>query len=74
MDYLVIIILSIFLGVREYLHFKERKDMLDRLMSRNFTEYKDNASPEPNNFKSEKDETVELSEAKKELYGEEELG
>lgn len=73
LEYLVIIILSGFLALREYLHFKERKDMLDRLMSRSFTEYKDNTNPEPNNLEPEKDGTIDLVEAKKELYGEEEL-
>jgi hypothetical protein len=71
LEYLVIIILSGFLALREYLHFKERKDMLDRLMSRSFVEYKDNTNLEPNHTEEVKDETVELAEAKSELYGEE---
>ena len=46
--------------------------MLDRLMSRSFTEYKDNVKPEPNQLDPKDDGTVELVEAKDELYGEEE--
>ena len=45
--------------------------MLDRLMSRSFVEYKDNTNLEPNHTEEVKDETVELAEAKSELYGEE---
>jgi hypothetical protein len=69
----VIIILSALLALREVLHHKERKDMLDRLMARNFIEYKDNEKLEQNKLEPEKDETVDLVDAKKELYGEEEL-
>ncbi len=48
--------------------------MLDRLMARNFIEYKDNANPEPNQVEPEKDNTVDLVDAKEELYGEEVAG
>lgn len=72
MEYIAIVLLSGLLAYREYLHHKERGDMLDRLMARNFTEFKDNANPEPNQLEDAKDETVELVEAKDELYGEEE--
>lgn len=71
MEYFVITILSALLGVREYLHYKERKDMLDRLMARSFTEYKDNDKPEKNQLEPKDDGTVELDDAKNELYGEE---
>jgi len=67
----VILILSGLLALREVLHHKERKDMLDRLMARNFIEYKDNERMEKNNLEPEKDETVELVDAKDALYGEE---
>lgn len=67
-----IVLLTALLALREVLHHKERKDMLDRLMARNYIEYKDNERPEENNLAPEKDETVELAEAKGELYGEEE--
>jgi hypothetical protein len=70
----VIIILSGLLALREVLHHKERKDMLDRLMARNFIEYKDNERMEKNNLEPEKDETVELVDAKDALYGEEDAG
>ena len=69
---LVIITLSALLALREVLHHKERKDMLDRLMARNFTEYKDNERAEPNQLEPKPDETVELADAREELYGEEE--
>lgn len=73
MEYAVIAALFIFTGIREYLNFKERKDMLDRLMSRNFTEYKDNEKPEKNQLEPEDDGLTDLEEAKNEMiYGQEE--
>lgn len=45
--------------------------MLDRLMSKTFVEYKDNAKLEENKLETEDDGTTELVDAKDELYGEE---
>jgi len=65
--------LFILLVVREYLSFKERKDMLDRLMSKNFQEYKDNTQLEENHLEPEPDGTSEIEESKQEIiYGKEE--
>ena len=72
-EYTVIIILSGFLALREILHHKERKDMLDRLMARSFTEFKDNEKPVESNFKTKDDGTAELDDVKDEVYGEKEL-
>lgn len=68
---LTIIVLSTLLALREFLSYKERKDMLDRLMAKSFTEYKDNDKPEPNHLEPQKSDIVELVDAKEALYGEE---
>ena len=49
---LTLIILIVYIGYREYLWYRERSSMLDRLMSRSFEEYKDNSKPEPNKLES----------------------
>lgn len=47
--------------------------MLDRLMSKNFQEYKDNDKPEENKLEPEEDGLEELEDSKdKIIYGEEE--
>lgn len=70
---LIIAGLVVLIAVREYITFKERKDMLDRLMSRTFEEYKDNSKPEENHLEPEDDGTESLEAAKgKIMYGEEE--
>lgn len=71
MEILVIVIFAALLALREVIHYKERKDMLDRLMARSFTEYKDNEKPEENELTPKDDGTAELVDAKDELYGEE---
>jgi len=47
---IVIIGLLILLLVREYLSFKERREMLDRLMAKDLSEFKDNQTVEENKF------------------------
>lgn len=71
LETIVILLLFAILVLREVLHHKERTDMLDRLMARNYIEYKDNVKPEENQLEPENTELVELAEAKDELYGEE---
>lgn len=70
MDLLVTLGLIVLLGLREYTAFVERKDMLDRLMSRNLPEYKDNAKPEPNQLEPQASDLTDLDEAREELDGE----
>lgn len=71
MEYLVITLLTTLLIVRDFLHFKERKEMLDRIMAKSFIEFKDNEpKPEPKEQKPV-DNEVELDDAKEDLYGEE---
>ena len=53
MENIIIICLSIYIVVREILYFIERRDMLDRLMSKNITEYKENVKVEPNIYQEE---------------------
>lgn len=69
----IIIGLIIFLGLREYLSHRERKDMLDRLMSKNFQEYKDNDKQEENHLEPEDDGLLDVEDAKEKIvYGQEE--
>ena len=67
-ELVVIIALLLFIGIREYFTFKERKELLDRIMARNFTEYKDNVTLEPNEEPKE-DPTVEMEQAQEEVMG-----
>jgi hypothetical protein len=57
------------LFVTQYL---ERKDMLDRLMSRNLTDFKANTSPtDPNQLSDEPvDDTIALEDAEEEILKE----
>jgi len=48
---------------------RERKDLLDRIMSRSFTEYKDNEKLEDNDFGDEESNLIDLNEAKEEING-----
>lgn len=65
--------LILLLGLREYLSYRERRDMVDRLMSKNFQEYKDNTKPEENQLEPVDDGLKELDDAKQEIiYGKEE--
>ena len=65
---IIIIALIILLGVREYLSSRERADMLDRLMSRNIQEYKDNTENEENELEVESS-TIPIDQAKEEING-----
>lgn len=68
----IVIALIILYGFREFLLFKERKEVMDRLMSKNLPEFKDNAKPEDNELE-EKEESETLEDAKEEIIsGEEE--
>lgn len=70
MEILAVLALTVLLGLREYTSFVERKDMLDRLMSRNLPEYKDNAKPEKNQLEAPPSELIDLDAAREELDGE----
>jgi hypothetical protein len=49
---LISILLALFLCLKEYLHYKERADLYDRLMSKDITEYKNIDSAPPKMIKS----------------------
>lgn len=60
-------LLAVFI-YREYLNQKERQDLLDRLMSRNFEEFKARtASPEENDFEEEDSNLVDIMEAREDV-------
>lgn len=72
MEYLIIVLLIIAQGVREYFTQKERAALLDRIMSRNYTEFKDNEKPEPNHLEDIEEDGEDLDEAREEMiYGKE---
>lgn len=68
MEY-AIVILAALLAVREFIHYRERKDMLDRLMAKSLPEFKDNSKAEENKFEIDDDGTSYLEEVKQELNG-----
>jgi hypothetical protein len=55
-----------------YTQYQERKDMLDRLMSRNLTDFKANTSPTDQNQLSDEpvDDTIPLEDAEAEILKE----
>jgi hypothetical protein len=71
MEYAIIIILIVAQGVREYFVQKERASLLDRIMSKTYTEFKDNEHPEPNHLEDEDDGTEDLESAKGVILDEE---
>ncbi len=46
---------------------EERKDLYDRLMARNFVEYKDNVDPESNEIEDEESDIADIDDAKEEI-------
>lgn len=70
---IALIILVIILGIREYVSYTERKDLLDRLMARNLPEYKEYSAPEEPNHLEEETTEIPLEDARalieKELRG-----
>ena len=65
--------LMILMVVKEYFSYKANKDIYDRLMSRNFQEYKDNTQQEKNHLEPEEDGTSEIEDSKEDIiYGKEE--
>lgn len=57
-----------FIAYKEHLAYQERKDSLDRLMSKNLQEYKDNSTTiEENDYGVEPDPIVGIEDAQEEL-------
>ena len=74
---LIVLALLILVGLREYLAYRERSQMLDRLMAKNLTDYKDTTqTPELNQLESDDDDTMPIEDAEeaivfgKEINGE----
>lgn len=72
MEYVFIVVLTGIFIFREVLHYRETKDLLDRLMSRNYLEYKDNQNPEDNDFGEKESDLVGIEQAKEDIVEEEE--
>jgi hypothetical protein len=51
------------------LNYRERKDLLDRIMAKSFVEYKDNDKLEENDFGKDDPNIINLDEAKEEING-----
>ena len=69
----VILALLAFIAWRESLSFKERAQLVDRLMARSLPEYKDNQTTEPNEIEVPNPDVLDLDDAKQEIvYGPEE--
>jgi hypothetical protein len=73
MDIVIALALIALLVWREYLAYRERQSLVDRLMAKNLPEYKDNLAQEPNHVDPEPaNHVVDLEEARDLIYGEEE--
>jgi len=72
MEIITIIALTIIILTREIVHFLERKDLSDRLMSKSLDDFKVNTtSDEENVYMEEEEDTItNLEEAKKDIIGE----
>lgn len=67
MPYLEILLL-IYVLIREILAYKERREMLDRLMSKDLTDFKTNTQEEDNQvLQDEDDGTISILEARDEM-------
>lgn len=64
---LIAALLFILLLIREILSYRERHQMLDRLMAKSLPEYKDNSKVEENKLDPVDDGTVSLEEAEGDL-------
>lgn len=67
---LIVSALLIILALCEILHFVERRDMLNRLMARDLTDYKAVTDKPEANEEAEEDDTVSIEDAEGELSGE----
>jgi hypothetical protein len=66
---IIIVVLLIGQLVMFYFNYRERKDLLDRIMAKSLVEYKDNQKPEENDFGKDDPNLVSLDEAKEEING-----
>lgn len=64
---LISALLFILLLTREILSYRERNQMLDRLMAKSLPEYKDNSKVEENKLDPVDDGTVSIEEAEGEI-------
>lgn len=68
---LTTVLLLILIAFREFLSFRERSQMLDRLMAKSLPEYKEETKPEENQIEQEKpDTTIPIEDAESDLVEE----
>ena len=73
MEILIIVILTSLLLIREYATYKERQKLLDRIMSQNYSEFKDMETPEENEYgPKENEDEIDIDDSKEEILKEEE--
>jgi hypothetical protein len=58
-----------FIVWREWSATQERTDLIDRLMAKNFPEYKDNRAPEPNHFEVKPTDVVDIEDGREDMIG-----
>ena len=68
-EFLIIILLLGIQVVYFVFSYRERRDLLDRIMAKNLEEYKDNIKPEENDFGKDDPNLIDLDEAKEEING-----
>lgn len=67
----LIALFSVLLVIREAMAYMERKEMLNRLMSKDYVEFKSFEKPEENTYTPDtQDDSIPLDEAKDKLLGE----
>ena len=64
---ITVIAISAVLIVKEFVHYKERYEMLDRLMAKNLPEFKDNVKEEENDYGKEDENLIDIEEAREEI-------
>ena len=72
MEILIVLILTALLIVREYTTYKERQKLLDRIMSKDYSEFKAMETPEENKYDEDEEKSdVEIEDAKEVINAEE---
>lgn len=67
-EIIAFISLVLLFGLREYLNHMERKDLLNRLMARNFEDYNNyTEKPEKNHFDEVDESLINLEEAREDI-------
>lgn len=66
MDYLSILLVLLFL-LQGFVSYRERKELTDRLMAKDLTDFKANEPEEENDYDEEEDDLVPVEEAREDI-------